>query len=235
MSSGTADEQARPGSSPAGRRPRRDAERNRRRIIAAARQAFADHGMDVSMEEIARRAEVGVGTLYRRFETRVDLVETVFLAKTHEYLAAAEDGLGAPDGWSGFVGYLTRMCELQAADRSLTDVLTVTLPDCPTMLRVRERLYAAQQALLERAQREGSLRADLVAADVVLLLLANAGVVQATGSTAPDAWRRTLALMLAALPAGAGPALPCPHGPESLSSEFQAPRAGRRPGLSELR
>ncbi|APU14679.1 MULTISPECIES: TetR/AcrR family transcriptional regulator [Actinoalloteichus] len=235
MTFGTADDQACPGLPPAGRRPRRDAERNRRRIIAAAREAFADQGMDVPMEEIARRAEVGVGTLYRRFETRVDLVEAVFLAKTHEYLAAAEEGLTAPDGWSGFVGYLTRMCELQAADRSLTDVLTVTLPDCPTMARVRRQLHEAQQALLERAQREGSLRADLVAADVVLLLLANAGVVQATGGTAPDAWRRTLALMLAALPVGDGPPLPCPQVSERLMSAFQAPRTGRKPGLPELR
>ncbi len=213
-----------------GRALRRDAERNRLRIVDAARAALAEHGVEVSMEEIARRAGVGVGTLYRRFPNRQDLVEAVFLCKAQGYLDAACAALDAEDGWTGFTGYLERLCEMQVADRSLSDVLTMHLSDCPSMADLRDRWYAAQLALIERAQAEGSLRGDLVPEDVVLILLANAGVVDATADAAPGAWRRSLALIVDALRAGS--ATPLPESPceGRLLAAFREPRPGRRPG-----
>ncbi|HEY0639419.1 MAG TPA: helix-turn-helix domain-containing protein [Pseudonocardiaceae bacterium] len=208
---------------------RADAERNRQRIVDAARSALAEHGVEVSMEEIARRAGVGVGTLYRRFPNRQDLVEAVFLCKAAGYLEAAQQALTAPDGWSGFVGYLERLCELQLADRSLSDVLTMHLTDCPRMAEIRDRWYAAQQDLIERAQAEGSLRADLVPEDVILILLANAGVVDATADSAPDAWRRSLALILEGLRAEGASDLPPSPCQGRLLAAFREPRPGRRP------
>jgi AcrR family transcriptional regulator len=207
---------------------RKDAERNRLRIVDAARAALAEHGMEVSMEEIARRAGVGIGTLYRRFPNRQDLVEAVFLCKAQGYLDAATAALDAPDGWTGFAGYLERLCELQVADRSLSDVLTMHLSGCPRMSEIRNRWYAAQLALIDRAQLEGSLRADLVPEDVVLILLANAGVIDATAEAAPDAWRRSLGLMLDAMRATSATPLPDSPCQGRLLAAFREPRPGRR-------
>jgi len=209
---------------------RRDAERNRLRIVDAARAALAEHGVEVSMEEIARRAGVGVGTLYRRFPNRQDLIEAAFLCKAQGYLDDARAALDAPDGWTGFAGYLERLCELQVADRSLSDVLTMRLSDCPRISEIRDRWYAAQQALIERAQADGTLRADLVAEDVILILLANAGVIDATADAAPGAWRRSLALILDALRAGSATPLPASPCEGRLLAAFREPRPGRRPG-----
>lgn len=208
---------------------RKDAERNRLRLVEAAREVLAEHGVEVALEEIARRAGVGVGTLYRRFPTRQDLVEAVFLDKAQGYLDAACAARNAPDGWTGFAGYLERLCELQVADRSLSDVLTMHLSDCPRVAELREQWYAAQRALIERAQAEGALRADLVPEDVILILLANAGVIDATADVAPEAWRRSLGLMLDALRATSATPLPAPPCEGRLLAAFREPRPGRRP------
>src|SRR3954471_4942828 len=87
-----------------------DAERNRQRIVAAAGTAFAELGLDVPMEDIARRAGVGVGTLYRRYPTRADLIAAAFEVKMAAYAEAAADALADPDPWHGFCGYVERIC-----------------------------------------------------------------------------------------------------------------------------
>src|SRR5688500_15920096 len=91
-----------------------DAERNRRRIIAAAHEAFSDLGIDVPMAEVARRAGVGVGTLYRRYPTRADLVAAAFEEKMAAYAEAAKVALEDPDPWRGFCDYVRRICAMQA-------------------------------------------------------------------------------------------------------------------------
>jgi AcrR family transcriptional regulator len=173
-----------------------DAERNRGRIVAAAEVAFAERGLDVSLEDVADQAGVGIATLYRRFPTRDDLIAACFEKRVEEYAQAAEEGLKAPDAWTGFCTYVERICAMQAADRGLKDVLTRTFPNADRLEAHRMRGYELAVRLIERAQAEGSLRADFVSEDLVLILMANAGVVQAAGEAAPDAWRRMVGLML---------------------------------------
>src|SRR3954468_9756557 len=91
-----------------------DAERNRRRIIAAAQEAFSDLGIDVPMAEVARRAGGGVGTLYRRYPTRADLVAAAFEEKMAAYAEAARVALADPDPWRGFCDYVRKICAMQA-------------------------------------------------------------------------------------------------------------------------
>src|SRR3954466_9690803 len=91
--------------------------RNRVRVVDAAREVFAKQGLDASTNEIARRAGVGVATLFRRFPTRDDLVGAVFADKMAAYLAAAEEALAEPDAWEGFCGYIERVCRMQSDDR----------------------------------------------------------------------------------------------------------------------
>ena len=200
-----------------GPRPLRvDAERNRGRILEAAQAAFAEHGLDVPLEGVAEHAGVGIATLYRRFPTRDDLIAACFERRVAEYARLAEEALEAPDAWTGFCTYVEQICAMQAADRGLKDVLTRTFPNARALEAHRTRGYALSVRLIERARVEGALRADLVPEDLVLLLLANAGVVQGAGESAPEAWRRFVGLWLDGCRIeGAGP-LPPPPTPRQV-------------------
>jgi AcrR family transcriptional regulator len=192
-------------------RLRSDAERNRVRIVDAACAAFAEGGIGVPMEEVARRAGVGIATLYRRFPTRPELIAAAFEAKMARYADIAAEALTAPDPWLGFCRYIEDVCEMQAADLGFTDVLTMTFPTAPGFEAQRNRSYEAFGELIGRAKAGGRLRADFVAEDMVLLLMANAGVIEATGTAAPGAWRRYVAYMLQAF--GSDAAGPLPDAP----------------------
>src|SRR3954468_15807059 len=104
---------------PTDRPLRADAERNRERILAAAREAFAEDGLDVGLHQIAKRAGVGVGTVYRRFPEKDQLVEALFEDRIDEVLGIAEAALAEDDAWTGLEHYLYRTCELQVADHGL--------------------------------------------------------------------------------------------------------------------
>jgi AcrR family transcriptional regulator len=94
---------------------RRDAQRNRDAIVAAAREVYCDHGLEAPLEEIARRAGVGIGTLYRHFPSRVELLDAVLADTVQAHVDAAEQALAADDPWDGFASYLEATCRLQAA------------------------------------------------------------------------------------------------------------------------
>src|SRR3954451_22140120 len=109
---------------PSPQRPlRADAERNRARLLEAARELFAERGIDVTMDDIAHHAVVGVGTAYRRFGSRDELIGALFEARMEEYVALAEDALREPDAWAALAGFLERSTAMQAADRGLKDLV----------------------------------------------------------------------------------------------------------------
>jgi AcrR family transcriptional regulator len=193
-----------------------DAERNRQRIVAAARELFADHGLEVPMEDIARRAEVGVGTLYRRYPTRADLIAAAFEAKMSAYAEAARQALADPDPWRGFCGYVERICAMQAGDRGFTTVLTMTVPTAKQFEADRDRAFADLTTLVDRAKAAGKLRADFVTEDMPMFLMANAGVLTATADAAPDTWRRLVGYLLQACAAAATQPLPNPPAPRQM-------------------
>lgn len=192
---------------------RADAERNRQRIIDAAREVFAERGLDAPMDAIAERAGVGQATLYRRFPQREDLIVACFAPKLTEYAEAVEDALREPDAWVGFCTYMERICGMQAADQGVQDVLTTTFPTARAVEAQRAHAFERLTELIRRAQAQGSLRADFVPEDVVVVLLANAGVVRVMRTAAPDAWRRFIGLMLDGLRADCARPLPPPPTP----------------------
>jgi AcrR family transcriptional regulator len=189
---------------------RADAARNRQRLIAAAGEVFARRGLDVPMEELARHAGVGVGTLYRHFSSRADLIAGSFEAKMRAYADAVERGLTDPDPWSGFCGFVWQICEMQGTDRGFANVLTMTFPHAQQFEAEHRRAYQAAADLIRRARAAGKLRDDFVPQDLVILLMANAGVVAATADAAPDAWRRFVAHMLESFAAPGRATLPQP-------------------------
>jgi AcrR family transcriptional regulator len=193
-----------------------DAERNRQRIVAAARQAFAELGLEVPMEEIARRAGVGVGTLYRRYPTRGDLIAAAFEAKMSAYAEATRQALADPDPWHGFRAYVEQICAMQAGDRGFTTVLTMTFPTAKQFEADRDRALADLTTLVEHAKAAGKLRADFVTEDIPMFLMANAGVLTVTADAAPDTWRRLVGYLLQACATPAAQPLPEPPTPRQM-------------------
>ena len=176
-------------------RLRADTERNRAALLAAARAVFGEQGLDASLDEIARRAGVGNATLYRRFPSRRDLIAEVFAGQMTEYVELAKLALHEPDPWAAFVGYLTRLFELQATDRGLSELLVSTgFDDDERLSALRTAAQRGASEVIARAQQAGLLRADFTRRDISLLMRANAGVVRA--SLEPDAWKRQLVLLL---------------------------------------
>jgi len=190
-----------------------DAERNRQQIVDAARAAFAERGLDVPMHEIARRAGVGVGTLYRRFPTRADLIAGAFEEKMRNYADGVEVALEDPDPWAGFCGYVERLCLMQSTDRGFGHVLTLTFPTAKTFEATRRRAYSGFKTLVARAKESGALRNDFVPEDLIMLLLANAAVLAETYETAPRMSARLIAYLLQAFAAPARGELPAPPTP----------------------
>jgi AcrR family transcriptional regulator len=201
---------------PAPRRLRADAERNRERVVEAAREVFRERGLYAPLEEVAARAGVGVGTLYRRFPTRADLIAGVFAEKMQAYAESVDRALADPDPWRGFCRHVETVCALQVADRGLTDVLTMTFPADERFEAARTRAYAGFVELVSAAKATGRLRADFSPEDLAMVLMANAGVVNATGDAAPETWRRLVAYFLQAFAAEAAHPLPDPPTPEQM-------------------
>jgi len=192
-----------------GRGLRRDAQLNRVRILDAAGAAFAERGLGASVEEIASRAGVGVGTLYRRFPNKAALVDAIFEDRLDELARAADEALetAAPEGLYRF---LERAVELQAENRGFCEIVAVRLRGESLLTRARARLRPLVDRLIERSQEAGEVRGDVLYEDISLLLWTTGRVVDATREVAPDFWRRQLALAFDGLRAcNAGP-LPCP-------------------------
>jgi AcrR family transcriptional regulator len=175
---------------------RQDAQRNRERILEAARETFKEQGLDASLEEIARRARVGIATLYRRFPTRDALIEEVFVDGIRSFEQLAEEALQIDDAWTAFSTFIEQMCERQAENWGLKDLMCMRFPDSKLMEEKRKRARTTVERLLSRAQAEGAVRADVTPEDMEVVFWSNGRVVEATRDVAPNAWRRNLALML---------------------------------------
>ncbi|MFE7720782.1 TetR/AcrR family transcriptional regulator [Nocardia rhizosphaerihabitans] len=197
---------------------RADAERNRERVIAAARRLYAREGLGVSMAAVAREAGVGKATLSRRFATREELITTVFADRMDGYAAAVTTALADPDPWRAFTGYVHTVCAMQAADRGFADVLTMTFPAAKALEARRAQAYHGFLELITRAKNSGHLDSEFTDQDMPMLLMANAGVIAATADAAPDSWQRLVAYMLRAFatPGTETPPLPPAPTPRAL-------------------
>jgi AcrR family transcriptional regulator len=179
------------------RRPlRRDAQGRRDKLVAAAQREFAAHGVDASLEKIARDAGVAIGTLYRHFPTRMDLLMAAFKPLVEEFLDGAKKALEMDDPWEGFVYYLENLFRVQAGDRGFNDFLSRRFTDNAETERIHDEMCRHIEVVLTRAQEAGEARPDITQADIVNLIWSNGRITSATSAAAPNAWRRHLYLML---------------------------------------
>ncbi|MFI7129347.1 TetR/AcrR family transcriptional regulator [Nonomuraea sp. NPDC050153] len=215
---------------------RADAELNRQRILAAARELFASEGTEVSMRQIALRAGVGEPTLRRRFPSKSALLAETFQDRVAAYADLAETALDDPDPWHGFATFVERMAGMQLADRGFAEVLTMSFPASLRFAKERRRGYEAIQRVIGRAQQAGRLRDDFVAEDLIMLLMAHAGVVAAGGDQAGRFSARLLAYLLHAARASAeAEPLPVPPSPAEAYGALLRLRRANAPGPAALR
>ena len=175
---------------------RRDAQERHDRLIAAARREFAARGVDASLEGIARDADVAIGTLYRHFPTRLDLLLAALEHQLQEFTHGSKMALEIDDPWEGFVDYLENLFRVQAGDRGFNDFLSRRFPGSADTERIHDQMCREIEDVLTRAQDAGEVRPDITLADIVNLIWSTGRMIDATSTTAPNAWRRHLYLML---------------------------------------
>ena len=213
---------------PPSRPLRVDAERNRRRILEAAAVVFAERGLDVSLDEIAAAAGVGVGTVYRRFPDKDALIDALFEDKIRAVEALARHALELSDPWEAFSGFMRGMCRLQADDRGLADALLSVTRGRERVARARNTIAPLAIQLLRRAQDAGVVRADLGEYDVPLMNFAVGFVAEKTDAVAPGYWERVLTILLDGIRAEREGTTPMPVEPLDRAAFVEAMASGPR-------
>jgi AcrR family transcriptional regulator len=177
---------------PAAAKPlRADARRNHARILKAARAVFADKGVHSQIDDVAKRAKVGVGTVYRHFPTKDALLDALVRERFEEIAGYAREALEREHAWDGFCELIWRAAELNARDLGFCESVAST--DCRAIVE-DVGLMRSTRLLIERAKVQGRMRADATEDDVQLMMIGASSVMQQ--SPAPDAWRRYFTLML---------------------------------------
>lgn len=189
---------------------RSDAERNRRLVLEAATEAFAEEGLDVGMAEIARRAGVGNATVFRRFPSKDALIEAIVDEKIAELIAAAERAAEIDDPWDALVDLLETIAALQARDRGFFQATEQFLLSHPDLLRRHRPILEAVEPLVARAQAEGVVRDDVTTLDLIGLVKGSVACLPPSRDLRDDGWRRYLSIMLDALRPEAATPLPVP-------------------------
>ncbi|MCC8336026.1 TetR/AcrR family transcriptional regulator [Streptomyces sp. R1] len=193
---------------------RADARRNRERVLEAAREVFSAQGVDAPMSAVARRAGVGVATLYRRFPTRSALVTAAFEDQLAVCATAFEEALADPDPGHGLYALLEKVCTTLVTDRGFETVFLAGFPEALDYDRERAIAEDRLSRLIRRARDAGQLREDFAPADIPLLLLAVSGLAAQPPETALPAARRLLTYLFQSFqahpPSRPGPLPPAP-------------------------
>jgi AcrR family transcriptional regulator len=173
---------------------RRDAAANRERLLAAAAEVFAERGLEAGVEEIARAAGVGMGTLYRRFPTKDALIAALVHDMMTTMLRLAREGTERPGG-TGLEYFLEAASAYQAAHRGCLPRLWEAGTEHDSVQEVRSLITA----LLADAKSHGRVRAEITSTDLNIIFWSIRGVIETTRGAAPDAWRRHLDIIIAGL------------------------------------
>ena len=214
---------------------RKDAELNRQRLIEAARELFATHGLDVTLNDVAHHAGVGVGTAYRRFANKEALIDALFEERLQEVAAAAAEALADPDAWHGFVAFTETALRMQMEDRGLKDIMSNPALGEQRVKEARDRIGPLVDSIVERAKEQGRLRPDFQGSDQVFLTLALGAVADTTRNTRPELYRRYLTMFLDGLSTNRGPLTPLPVEALSADQTHEAMVTSSRPSRATER
>src|SRR3984957_7522158 len=199
---------------------RKDAERNRQRLLAAAREVFRDRGVAATLNDVAHHAGLGVGTVYRHFANKEELIDALFDDMVETIDGYVSEATEQPDAWLGLITALENVCEVQAFDRGLREVMLGTGRGPERQRQMRERVGPVVDVIVARAQEQGTLRTDVVPADFPILQLMVGAVSDHTGQ--PGLWRRYLTVVIDGLRGRPGEPSPVPDLPVSEDAMPQA-------------
>lgn len=186
---------------------RADARRNREAVIAAAKKLFADQGLEAQMPDVARTANVGVGTVYRHFPTKDDLIAALVAQRFQRLAEKASADLEMEDSWEGVSDFIRFCAQIQADDRGLCEVMG-SRPEVMDAAARAAGLPDLCERLVRRAQRSGKLRRDLVWEDLPMIACGLGRITQTTAGPATGRWPRLLEIVLDGLRAPGGGRLP---------------------------
>jgi AcrR family transcriptional regulator len=186
---------------------RADALRNRRRILDAAAEAFSEGGLEVGVAEIARRAGVGAGTLFRHFPTKEDLIFAIIEERMLEMIDAGRTALEEDDPGAALRRFMFAGAELHVRDRGFFDAAVTRVNKEQRLRDIRDEIVAIAGELLLRARAAGAVRDDVEPQDLPLLMCAAAGAAAPVHGALPDLWRRYVGLILDGLRPGGCTAL----------------------------
>ncbi len=211
------------GRTPSGRRKRADAVRNRDAVVAAASVVFAEKGLDAGVPEIAERAGVGKGTVYRSFPTKDHLIAAVVVDRLEVFRTRLAEAAAGPNAWAALRKTILDSVDKTLPDRVFYEGLSRTI-DAPEVRAARAEVRADFGRIMRRAQEQGVMRTDVVAEDLPVLFSGVAAVLTEDPDTPASTYRRYLSLALDALSA---------DGAEPLSGAPARPDGRRRRRLVE--
>jgi AcrR family transcriptional regulator len=174
---------------------RKDAARNRARLLEAAAQLFAADALDVTLKDVARQAGVGVGTVYRHFPTKDELVDALFAEHLDREIERARAMAQEPDAWDGLVRYIEETMVIQASNRGLRALMCPTGSVHDIVRECKAVINPYVEQMVDAAHRQGTLRPDCTARDIAHLQVALVGIMDASPG-APELYRRHLAFFL---------------------------------------
>lgn len=207
---------------------RKDAAANRERLLAAALDLFARHGSDVSLNEVARHAGVGIGTAYRRFANKEELMAALFTSALDTLESFAHEALDTPNAWDGIVGFIERSLDLQFGDRGLNVIMSHPDLADEQVAQARTRIAPLLQDLVDKAKQQGVVRPDLEQSDLVFLQAGLASIRNRSEGIEPELYRRYLAIFLDGIRPD-GPCTPLPVPALDSARTHAAMTSGRRP------
>src|SRR5919202_4768845 len=194
---------------------RKDAAANRERLLSAAIELFAEHGLNVTLNDIAHHAGVGVGTAYRRFANKEEVIDALFEQQLQQVAEVAQQSLDDPDAWNGLLTFLEQALHMRHGDRGLNEIMNNRLLGDVRVAEARDRVAPIITELVDKAKQQGVVRPDLDQSDLIFIQLALSAIIETTRDVAPDLYRRYLTLFLDGLRTHRTASTPLPAPPLS--------------------
>ena len=211
---------------------RRDAAANRDRLLAAASDLFAERGLDVTLNDIAHHAGVGVGTAYRRFANKEEVIDALFEQRLQQVADVATEAANDPDAWHGLVTFLERAMHMQFGDRGLNQIMNDPALGNTRIAHARDDIAPIITTLVKRAQQQGVVRDDLDQTDLIFMQVGLSAIMNRSRALEPQLYRRYLTILLDGIRTDRANFTPLPVAPLSADQTHMA-MTGARQGTTK--
>jgi len=201
---------------------RKDAAENRERLLAAAAELFAERGLNVTLNDIAHHAGVGVGTAYRRFANKEEVIDALFEQRLQEVADVASEALADPDAWHGLLTFLERALHMRHGDRGLNEIMNNRTLGDARVAEARDRVAPIITLLVEKAKQQRVVRQDLDQTDLIFIQTALSAIIDSTRAISPSLYQRYLTIFLDGIRTDRSQFTPLPVPPLSAAQTHRA-------------